>query len=279
MFQSQKVWMENKCSSFFPCFCLKTRQQVTRMSEELMEGWSLQITCKIAKRVQTINIVIWQKDILLQVNECRPECNCQIYKEANWQTHTEGEITNPYMRVGRAEQPGGDDETQTKTLTHRRAPVTTEALLKVSDICLLVLLFFFLDASNCSMGENRKSSLKRRGWICAFFISQTISPDRQSHFFFLFFIGILSLLFSLLLFFSSLLKMIPPTSLQSTGKTLMPHTKKKNQHTVCVPLSSVYKFFFFFPEPQKLFATLQQSLFFCLPHLTCKETEWKTRDI
>lgn len=76
----------------------------------------------------------------------RPECNCQIYKEANWQTHTDGKITNPYMRAGRAKQPGGDDETQTKTLTHRRAPVTSEALLKVSDICLLVLLFFFLDA-------------------------------------------------------------------------------------------------------------------------------------
>lgn len=37
-----------------------------------MEGWSLQITCKIAKRAQTINIVIWQADILLQVNECAP---------------------------------------------------------------------------------------------------------------------------------------------------------------------------------------------------------------
>lgn len=71
----------------------------------------------------------------------RLECNCQIYKEANWQTHADGEITNPYMRSGRAEQPGGDDETQTKTLTHRHAPVTTEALLKVSDICLLVFYF------------------------------------------------------------------------------------------------------------------------------------------
>lgn len=43
---------------------------MTSISGELMEGWSLQITCKIAKRAQTINIVIWQADILLQVNEC-----------------------------------------------------------------------------------------------------------------------------------------------------------------------------------------------------------------
>lgn len=53
----------------------------------------------------------------------RPECNCQIYKEANWQTHTDGEITNPYMRAGRAEQPGGrrrDTDKNTDSPLRRR---------------------------------------------------------------------------------------------------------------------------------------------------------------
>lgn len=66
--QSQRVWVEHNFFFFFYHF--KTSRQVTSISGELMEGWSLQITCKIAKRAQTINIVIWQADILLQVNEC-----------------------------------------------------------------------------------------------------------------------------------------------------------------------------------------------------------------
>lgn len=125
-----------------------------------------------------------------------PECNCQIYKEANWQTHTDGEITNPYMQsVCRAEQPGGDDET--KTLTHRRAPVTTEALLKVSDICLLVLLFFFLDAQIAQWVKTGRAPRSAEAEYVHFLFPKPFLLTGRSTFFF--FLGILSLLFSFFL--------------------------------------------------------------------------------
>lgn len=139
----------------------------------------------------------------------RLQCNCQIYKEANWQTHTDGEITNPYMRAGRAEQPGGDDET--KTLTHRRVPVTTEALLKVSDICLLVLLFFFLDAQIAQWVKTGRAPRSAEAeYVHFLFPKPFLLTDRSTFFFFL---GILSLLFSFFLSFSvflSLQKLFSP---------------------------------------------------------------------
>lgn len=147
----------------------------------------------------------------------RPECNCQIYKEANWQTHTDGKITNPYMHTGRAEQPGGDDETQTKTLTHRRAPVTTEALLKVSDICLLVLLFFFLDAQIAQWMKTERAPWSAEAEYVHFLFPKPFPLTGSSTFF--------SLLFSFFLIFPFSSKIIfqqqLPSPLYSTGKTLM----------------------------------------------------------
>lgn len=100
-------------------------------------------------------------------------------------------LQNPYMRAHKEAGSRGrrrDKRQRECTDKNTESPACTShhwSMLKVSDICLLVLLFFFLPwCSNCSMGENRKSSLKHRGWICAFFISPTIPPDRQEHSFF-----------------------------------------------------------------------------------------------
>lgn len=232
---------------------------MTSISWELMEGWSLQITCKIAKRVQTINIVIWQADILLQVNEYARSVIVRFTRrQIGKHTHRRRDYKSIHARWQCGAAGGRRRDTDKNTdsplrASHHRSVAESEWHMFTG------FVVFPPWCSNCSMGENRKSSLKRRGWICAFFISQTISPDRQEQFFFL---CILSLLFSFFLFFSFLsskiiLQQQYPSPLYSTGKTQM---QRAGSHTEAMKGSVYMVLMSLLPELKSSFNTIAFSL-------------------
>lgn len=198
VFPSQRVCMEHNFSFFFFSFHFKASQQVTSISGELMEGWSLQITCKIAKWVQTINIVIWQADILLQVNECTRSVivrftRRQIGKHAQTarlQIHT----CALAERSSRGETP-----------RHRQKHWVTAARQSALKRCWkwVTYVYWFCCFSSLMLKllngwKQEELPEAQRLNMCIFYFPNHFSWQAGTLFFFL---GILSLLFSFFLFF------------------------------------------------------------------------------
>lgn len=205
--QTQRVCVEPNFSFFF-FFHFKTSQQVTSVSGELMEGWSLQITCKIAKRVQTINIVIWQADILLQVNECARSVivrftRRQIGKHtqtARLQIHT----------CALAEW-----SSRGETTRHRQKHWLTAARQSPLKRCWkwVTYVYWFCCFSSLMLKllngwKQEELPEARRLNMCIFYFPNHFSWQAGA----LFFLGILPLLFSFFLFFSFPFKNDFPTT-------------------------------------------------------------------
>lgn len=214
----------------------KTSQQVTSISGELMEGWNLQITCKIAKRVQTINIVIWQADILLQVNECARSVIVRFTRRQIGK-HTQTARLQIHTCTLAERSSRGETMRQKHWLT--AAPVTTEALLKVTDICLLVLLFFFLDAQIAQWVKTGRAPRSTEAEYVHFLFPKPFLLTGRNTFFFL---GILSLLFSFFLFFPFSSKIIFPTSLCQQLPALLYSTGKTRNQRLCSSLLCLHGF-------------------------------------
>lgn len=249
---------------------------MTSISGGLMERRSLQITSKIAKRAQTINIVIWQADVLLQVSECARGVIVRFTRrQIGKHTHTDGEITNPYMRAGGAQQPGRDDEAQTKTLTHRWSVAESEWHMFTA----FVVSFPSLMLRLLNGWKQEELPEAQRLNMCIFYFPKPFLLTGRSLFFFpmLFFSRcFLSFSFFSLSFpkwFSpSSLRQQSPVLLYSTGESDSLESYRRYGRGRDAPFCSAYIVFM-----RLLPLDLKSSFFFiassslCLPHQTHKE--------